>query len=143
MRADLEIYVKSVSEDFKRLAPSLYKAGFKLVIASFTDSSYYGSSRPSSTFVCGEDLIKAFLHEHFPDNIANAFFLCPFYPALHPKLNIPSNKNYHIRKVCEHFKVEKSQCVLFDDTPGNVQAADGFKAYDVDRSEGFRLTDFK
>lgn len=142
-RSDVEDYIKCISPDFKRLIPHLFKAEFNIVIASFTDDQYYCKSMPQEQFICGHDLIKAFLSEHFPVEIVEKIFTCPFYPALHPELQLKNNKNYHLNKVCDKFKVERSTCVLFDDTKPNVRAADGFKAFPVDRTVGFCLTDLK
>lgn len=130
LRTRLPAYLKSASEDFVKIVPPLIKLGFNLAIASFTDKLYPTRIRlehPLESYICGEELMTEFLKANFDETIVSKFFLIGFQPDLHKGYS--SNKHHHLELISEHYSVEQSSCVLFDDTLRNIAAAKRLAKY--------------
>jgi hypothetical protein len=144
----LEEFLSKTSEDFITLVPSLYKEGFKLAIATHSDTAEYSKKIQPETHILGQDLATTLLQRHFSPSIANNFYIVAYNPAVRlswfQKLNGGWAKRHHMKEIQSHFESEPEEMIFFDDTKPIVMDCErkcGVKSIRVNPMYAFRLSD--
>jgi acetyl esterase/lipase len=140
-RDNFHVFVSKTSNDFIIFARALHSAGVKLAVATHSDSVEYNALlRPRTQYIIGEELVEKLLKAVLPE-ISEYFKIVAYNPTVQGDRKAENgHKKKHVREISTFYGVKQSECILFDDDEGNVKDTDNlFKAFAVDRSQGFRL----
>jgi acetyl esterase/lipase len=140
-RDNFHVFVSKTSNDFIIFARALHSAGVKLAVATHSDSAEYNALlRPRTQYIIGEELVEKLLEAVLPE-ISEYFKMVAYNPTVQGDRKAENgHKKKHVREISTFYGVKQSECILFDDDEGNVKDTDNlFKAFAVDRSQGFRL----
>jgi len=138
-RLRLQNYINNPSTDFVRITKMLLSKRIKVGIATFCDEAYYERGYDKNAWIAGEELVECFLKNHLTEDERSLIKVVATNPKLH---GLKIDKNSHMEKLAQKFEITLEHMILFDDSQRNVEAADGFTAYQVKDTEvGFQLSD--
>lgn len=153
-RTDLRDYLEHATPDFRQLVPALHQNGFFLAIATHSDAAEFSENKldqngclvQPETHILGEELVRALLLYHFPQEMANSFGIVAYHPRVHAMGDQPAHrfKRRHMTQLLQQFQVSPEHVLFFDDEPANVVDCNHtchVKSVQVDSQHGFRLSD--
>ncbi|CAM9292436.1 unnamed protein product [Choristocarpus tenellus] len=141
---NLPKFLAKVTPDFLIAVPILIEEGLNVAVATHSDRAEYNwlQGRTPRTHLLGEDLVWAVLNACFPHRAAS-FFVVAYNPRARSWFPREENrgKRLHVRLIAEHYGVDASEVILFDDDQDNVSLSQGFRAVKVNPAVGFRISD--
>ena len=152
-RTEIESFTSHATTDFITLVPALYKANFKLAIATHSDEEefYMKEKRKQingETHILREELVATLLNTYFNSDVVSSFYVIAYNPRAHNQMNSPENKikRYHMGKILEFYgqdQVKPNEILFFDDTKHIIKDCQQhikiIHSYQVNPKYGFRI----
>jgi hypothetical protein len=114
-------FLDKISPSFGPLARHLHRYGIHLAIATHSDAAEYNAwGRSEKDFIIGDELAHRVLKHAVPD-IADKFFVVAHNPRVRGNRDpLMTSKKFHIRSIAQHYNLQTTSVLLFDDDPQNV-----------------------
>jgi len=148
-RSCLDEYALKSTKSFREIVPRLHHLGIGVAIATHSDEAEFSAARgvvPES-HILGNELAVQVLKANFPPKIVETVKVVAYQPNVRPEAAHDESflyKRFHMRELCEHFKVKPGEILFFDDLRHIVDDCKRYcnvHAIQVDETRGFHLED--